>query len=86
MDLEETQLDIEALESATSEIHYYSQLPKHIKGRVLEMRDIKSNSGTPQPAHVVDGAITVIGGKLNMPTLKYQRQFSNKTTSIFGIS
>ena len=80
MDTEETQLDIEALESATSEINYYANLPKHVKGKVLEMKDIKSNIDMPKPAHVVNGAITVIGGKLNMPDLKYPKQFTRRTS------
>ena len=86
MDNTNTELDFEALESATSEINYYANLPKHIKGRVLEMKDIKSNVDMPQPAHVVNGAITVIGGKLNMQDLKYSKQFTKRTSVFNGIS
>ena len=67
MDIKETQLDIETVESATNEISFYANIPKHIRGIVSEMKDIKSNLDMPKPAHVVNGAITVIGGKaLNM--------------------
>ncbi|GEM_PF-2916640 len=80
MDIKETQLDLEAVESATNEISFYANIPKHIKGMVSEMKDIKSNADTQKPAHVVNGAITVISGKLNMPDLKYSKQFTRRTS------
>ena len=86
MDIKETQLDMEAVESATNEINYYANLPKHIRGIVSEMKDIKSNTDMPKPAHVVNGAVTVIGGKLNMPDLKYSKQFTKRTSFFNGIS
>ena len=86
MDIKETQLDVEAVESATNEISFYANIPKHIRGIVSEMKDIKSNLDMPKPAHVVHGAITVIGGKLNMPDLKYSKQFTKRTSFFNGIN
>ena len=50
------------------------------------MKDIKSNLDMPKPAHVVNGAITVIGGKLNMPDLKYSKQFTKRTLFFNGVN
>ena len=86
MDIKETQLDIETVESATNEISFYANIPKHIRGIVSEMKDIKSNLDMPKPAHVVNGAITVIGGKLNMPDLKYSKQFTKRTLFFNGVN
>lgn len=74
-------LNKEAIESALKEIHYYSNLPKHIKGRVSELKDIKPNTlnENPMPAHVVAGAVTVIMGKLNIPTLTRSKSFLKKS-------
>lgn len=55
-----------------SQIHYYSNLPKHIKGRAIELVPKASNmanDGISDPAHLVSGTITVVRGKLNIPNL-----------------
>ena len=74
MDFMQAQLDQEAVDSANRQINYYSNLPKHIKGRVSELhypntskQNNDSTDGFGIPAHVVNGTITVISGKLNMP-------------------
>lgn len=76
-------IDEEAIESALKEIHYYINLPKHIKGRVTELKIIKPNdpNSTSVPAHVVNGTTTVIKGKINIPLLSHGMQFLRKTIS-----
>ena len=73
----ETKIDQEAIESAVKQIHYYSNLPKHIKGRVTQLNNIKSNEGMPKPAHLIEGVLTVIMGKMNIPSINYRKQFIN---------
>ena len=78
---QEFKLDNEAVESAFKQIHYYTNLPKHIKGRVSELNDIKPNSECEvnSPAHVIEGTKTVVKGKMNIPAVNYTNQFLNKT-------
>lgn len=76
----ETNLDQETVEKTRIEIEYYAHLPKHIKGRVVELKDLKPNNEAIKPAHVVSGAITVISGKLNMPDLKHSLKFIKRTS------
>ena len=83
MDYKEQEIDKEAVESAFQQIHYYINLPKHIKGTVSELNDIKPNSecDLDSPAHVVDGTRTVTMGRINTPTVNYKNQFLNKTVT-----
>lgn len=78
MNFMETQFDMEAFESAISQINYYINIPSFIKGntpsgKIIEEEIEEENNGQKadlfNPAHVVNGAITVINGRLNMPRL-----------------
>ena len=74
------EIDSETVESTFKQIHYFVNLPKHIKGSVSEFKDIKPNDVSetnPLPAHVIDGTTTVIQGKLNIPVLNYPKKFLN---------
>lgn len=70
---EQFNLDTEALDSAYKQIHYYTYLPRHIKGSAIEIGtcfpNILTNNGINDPACNISGAMTVIGGKLNIPTV-----------------
>ena len=59
---------IETQGTARDQIHYYSYMPKHIKGTAIELI-AKSNSESQKPAYVVGDSVTVKGGRLNMPNL-----------------
>ena len=74
MDLNEFEIDIEAVESTIKQINYYLNLPAHIKRRASELKDVKPNvfsSENSMPAHLIDGANTVIRGKMNIPVLNH---------------
>ncbi|MBI3590616.1 MAG: hypothetical protein HY094_04470 [Candidatus Melainabacteria bacterium] len=78
--LETTVIDQEAVESALKQIHYYNNLPKHIKGRVSELGSPQPNNlVATSPAHVIDGTMTVIRGKMNIPTFSQTEQFLKRT-------
>ena len=83
MDYKEPKLDEETVESAFKQIHYYINLPKHIKGRVTELNDVKPNSECEldPPAHLIEGTRTVVMGKMNIPAVNYKSQFLNKTVT-----
>ena len=76
MDITELNIeDDEAINSAYRQINYYSNLPKHIKESASDFEliyptNFEVNSEL-SPAHVVAGSITVIEGKLNMPSLDF---------------
>ena len=76
----ETILDQEAVESAFKQIHYYINMPRHIKGAVSAVQKLENNIEVTTPAHVVEGATTITKGKLNIPLLTYPNQFLNHTT------
>lgn len=68
----------EIVDAALSEIHYYSNLPRHIKGIANSLKDLKPSNISDSsllPAHVVEGTTTVKSGKLNMPLISRSRQF-----------
>ena len=70
----------EAIESAYKQIHYYSNLPKHIKGRASESGNPQPNNlAATTPAHVIDGAMTVTKGKMNIPVFSQTEQFLKRT-------
>lgn len=72
-------LDPETVESTFNQIHYYINMPKHIKGMVSDLKNNLNPTENIPPAHVVDGATTVISGKLNMPVLTHVPQFMVRT-------
>ena len=75
----EPTLDQETIESAFNQIHYYINMPKHIKGMAIDLRNSPNASGNNTPAHVVEGVTTVISGKLNTPALTHVPQFLTRT-------
>lgn len=83
----ETNLDLdnEAAQLAYMQINYYVNIPKHIKGSVVEITGLEPNvsnkDGTCDVAFVVSGTTTVVCGKLNMPTLHYRQQFNEQSIS-----
>ncbi len=77
MNFMDIQLDEETLESAYEQINYYANLPKHIKGIVGELKDLKPfKFEHNRPAHIVSGTITVLSGKLNIPVVTEMNTFS----------
>lgn len=75
----EPTLDQETIESTFNQIHYYINMPKHIKGMAIDLRNSPNTSENNTPAHVVEGVTTVISGKLNMPSLTHVPQFLTRT-------
>ncbi len=73
------ELDKETIESAFTQIHYYRNLPKHIKegSNVSRYGCPGEEPSFSLPAHVVEGTTTVIGGRLNIPALTQVPQFMN---------
>lgn len=62
----------ETIESTSKQIYYYSYLPKHIKEGLCKLDNLKPvfcHESSVNPAHVVVGAIAVVGGKVNIPKL-----------------
>lgn len=82
MNNSEFTIDNEAVESTFNQIHYYNNLPKHIKGMVAELKSSSNNEGSV-PAHVIEGTLTVKMGKMNIPVVNYSNQFLNKTVNCF---
>ena len=60
--------ELEAVNAAYEQVHYYSNLPRHIKASVI---NLTSNPMAYQnnPAYVVEGTTTVSGGRLNIPNI-----------------
>ena len=79
MDFKEEKADKETIESTFKQIHYYNNLPRHIKGMTKELN---LNNRVPNdscgPAHVVNGMTTVIMGKLNVPSISSPHAFLNR--------
>lgn len=70
------QLDQEALDAAYSQINYYSNVPKHIRGTVSEFKSTKNvENNELKPAHLLSDKITVKGGKLNIPVFVENDEF-----------
>lgn len=73
METIETNPDIEAINSAIEKIKYYLYLPAHIKGtaKALDSLVLKESgdNGLDNPAHVVNGSITAIKGRINIPDI-----------------
>ena len=69
METTETKLDLEAINSTIEKISYFSCLPAHIKGTALALNSIV-NSGLDSPAYVVNGSITAINGRINIPDIQ----------------
>ena len=80
MDTTETKLDLETLNATSEKIKYYSCIPRHIKGRVstLDNTTLKESVNDCLPAHVVNGFITAIRGRINIPDI-------NKITRLYTI-
>lgn len=77
MSIFEPELDKETIDSTFTQIHYYINMPKHIKGMSVELKSSSNTNKYSTPAHVVEGATTVVGGKLNIPALIHTPQFIN---------
>ena len=73
METTETISNLEAVNSTFEKIKYYLHLPAHIKGTVaaLDNASFKEaiDNGSDSPAHVVDGSITAIRGRVNIPDI-----------------
>ena len=73
METTETKLDSEAIDSTFEKIKYYSCIPAHIKGTAaaLDNAGLKesADNGFNAPAHVVNGSITAIHGRINIPDI-----------------
>lgn len=73
METLETNSDIEAINSALEKIKYYLYLPAHIKGTAAALDNVNVkesiDDGYSSPAHVIDGSITAIKGRVNIPDI-----------------
>lgn len=73
METTEIKLDIEAVNSTIEKIKYFSCLPSHIKGTAAVLDDIGSKDsvydGLCSPAHVINGSITAVHGRINIPDI-----------------
>lgn len=79
----DVQLDQEALDAAYSQINYFSNVPKHIRGTVSEFKSIKTvEVGEFKPAHSLAEKVTVVSGKVNIPTFTETNEFSEKNYQI----
>ena len=87
IDLFENQLNEDAIESATKQIHYYSYLPRCVKVGIGELDGLKPQLALIKeencdPAYVVEGAVTIINGRLNIPDLNVAKHsFLNKNVA-----
>ena len=66
--------DIEAVNSTIEKIKYYLHLPAHIKGTAAALDNVSSlkesvYDGLCGPAHVVNGSITAVHGRINIPDI-----------------
>ena len=68
----ETDVNIEEINSAVKKIEYYLYLPAHIRGVAasLESGILKESIDNGSPAHVIDGSITAIKGRINIPDIQ----------------
>lgn len=80
MQYSEVKLDKETIESTFRQIHYYVNLPKHIRFLASELTKIRPNSEMP-PAFLAYGNTTVIMGKLNIPLVTQGMSFLNRNIS-----
>ncbi len=73
MENTETIFNLESANSTFEKIKYYLHLPAHIKGTAaaLDNAGLKGavDYGSDSPAHVVDGSITAIRGRINIPDI-----------------
>ena len=73
METTETTSNLDAVNSTFEKIKYYLHLPAHIKGTAaaLDNAGLKEavDDGSNSPAHVVDGSITAIRGRINIPDI-----------------
>lgn len=69
----EENLNYETVNSAMEKINYYLHLPAHIKGTVTALDNVNLNNyvnyASEIPAHVIDGSITAINGRINIPDI-----------------
>ena len=81
METTETKIDLEAVNSTIEKISYFSCLPAHIKGITSKLDSLKESvdDGLCTPAHVVNGSITAIRGRINIPDI-------NKISRLYEIS
>ena len=79
-------LDQEAIKRTYDLIHYYSCLPKQIKGSSLELNPCEyflCNDGVNDPAYIVEGVTTIKSGRINTPTICETPQFLQDTAFFF---
>ncbi len=71
METVEINPNIEAINSTVEKIKYYLYLPAHIKGAAAALSNVKESVDyvINSPAHVVDGSITAIRGRVNIPDI-----------------
>ncbi len=73
MNTSEENLNYEAINSAMEKVSYYLHLPAHIKGVVTALDNVNlnnyANNANEIPAHVIDGSITAINGRINIPDI-----------------
>ena len=83
METTEIELNLDTVNSTIDRIKYYSCLPTHLKGRVaiLDSVGLKESidDGFGSPAHVVNGSITAICGRINIPDI-------NKISRLYEIN
>lgn len=73
METTETICNLESVNSTFEKIKYYLHLPAHIKGTAAVLDNVPLRGtvdyGPNSPAHVVDGSITAIHGRVNIPDI-----------------
>ena len=73
METTEIKLDIETVNSTIEKIRYFLCIPTHIKGTALDLDDASLKpsiySGFDSPAHVINGSITAVHGRINIPDI-----------------
>ena len=83
METPEIKPDLETVNSTIDRIKYYSCLPAHIKEKAADLDNTglkeSIDDGLSSPAHVVNGSITAIFGRINIPDI-------NRITKLYEIS
>ena len=79
---DEEKLDQETLDSAYSQINYFSFIPKHIKFIASDLKSKKEEHVSP--SQMFQENITVRAGKLNIPFLTQVNDPSLKEDLVFA--
>lgn len=77
----ELNLDQETVDFAYTQINYFTNLPKHIRGTAQELKGIRPVNLELEgacPASLIKDQTTVIKGKLNIPNLTYKQHFKEE--------